>query len=51
MWAPEHIEVHFLVYYIALTILKLLQLATSLPCGRIREEITAMSGINLDANW
>lgn len=44
-------EAHFLVCYVALVILRLLQLATGLPCGRIREEIAAMSGTNVDANW
>ena len=51
VWTPEHIEAHFLVCYIALVILRLLQLATGLPCSRIREEIAAMSGTNVDANW
>lgn len=51
VWTPDHIEAHFLVCYIALVILRLLQLATGLPCGRIREEIAAMSGTNVDANW
>ena len=48
---PDHIEAHFLVCYVALVILRLLQLATGLPCSRIREEIAAMSGTNVDANW
>ena len=51
VWTPDHIEAHFLVCYIALVILRLLQLATGLPCSRIREEIAAMSGTNVDANW
>ena len=51
VWTPDHIEAHFLVCYIALVILRLLQLATGLPCGRIRGEIAAMSGTNMDANW
>ena len=51
VWTPEHIEAHLLVCYIALVILRLLQLATGLPCSRIREEIAAMSGTNVDANW
>ena len=51
VWTPDHIEAHFLVCYIALVILRLLQLATGLPCGRIREEMAAMSGTNMDANW
>ena len=51
VWTPDHIEAHFLVCYIALVILRLLQLATGLPCSRIREEIASMSGTNVDANW
>ena len=51
VWTPDHIEAHFLVCYIALVILRLLQLATGLPCSRIREEIASMNGINMDANW
>ena len=51
VWTPRHIEAHLLVCYVALTILRLLQRATGLPCGRIREEIAAMSGTNVDANW
>ena len=51
VWKPEHVEAHFLVCYAALVILRLLQLATGLPCSRIREEISAMSGVNFDANW
>ena len=48
---PDHIEAHFLVCYVALVVLRLLQLATGLPCSRIREEIAAMNGVNFDANW
>ena len=48
---PDHVEAHLLVCYVALTILRLLQLATGLPCPRIREEMAAMSGTNVDANW
>ena len=51
VWTPDHIEAHFLICYIALVILRLLQLATGLPCSRIREEIAAMNGVNVDANW
>ena len=36
---------------ITLAILRLLQLAYALPCPRIHEEIAAMSGTNVDANW
>jgi transposase len=51
VWTPEHIEAHFLTCYIALVILRLLQLATGLPCSRIREEIASMNCVNVDANW
>ena len=51
VWTPKHIEAHFLVCYIALVILRLLQLATGLSCSQIRNEIAAMNGINMDANW
>ena len=51
VWTPEHIEAHFLTCYIALVILRLLQLASGLPCSRIREEIAAMACVNVDANW
>ena len=51
VWTPEHVEAHFLTCYIALVVLRLLQLATGLPCPRIREEIAAMNGVNFDANW
>ena len=51
VWTPEHIEAHFLTCYVALVILRLLQLASGLPCSRIREEIAAMNCVNVDANW
>jgi transposase len=51
VWTPDHIEAHFLVCYIALVVLRLLQLATGLPCSRICDEIAAMNGVNFDANW
>ena len=51
VWTPEHIEAHFLTCYIALVILRLLQLASGLPCSRIREEVAAMNCVNVDANW
>jgi len=51
VWTPPHVEAHFLTCYIALVILRLLQLASGLPCSRIREEIAAMGCVNVDANW
>ena len=51
VWTPSHIEAHFLTCYIALVILRLLQLATGLHPSVIRREMAAMSGTNVDANW
>jgi hypothetical protein len=47
----DHIEAHFLTCYIALVILRLLQCTSGLGCDCIREQIAAMSGTNMDANW
>lgn len=47
----KHIEAHFLTCYIALVILRLLQLKTGLTCAQIQEEMAAMNGTNVDANW
>lgn len=47
----KHIEAHFLTCYISLVILRLLQLKTGLGCAQIQEEIAAMNGTNIDANW
>ena len=51
VWTPESIEAHFLTCYIALVILRLLQLSTGLAPSVIRGEMAAMSGTNVDANW
>lgn len=51
VWTPAHIEAHFLTCYIALVILRLLQLATGLSPSAIRGEIAAMNCTNVDANW
>ncbi len=51
VWTPKHIEAHFLTCYVALVILRLLQLASGLPCSRIRKEIASMNCVNVDANW
>lgn len=48
---PEHIEAHFLVCYIALAILRILQQATGLPCPAIRSEMIEMEGVNFETNW
>ena len=47
----KHIEAHFLTCYISLVILRLLQLKTGLTCAQIQEELAAMNGTNVDANW
>jgi hypothetical protein len=47
----DHIEAHFLTCYIALVILRLLQLSTGLSCAAIKNEISAMNGTNIAANW
>lgn len=47
----KHIKAHFLTCYISLVILHLLQYASGLLVSRICEEISAMSGVNVDANW
>ena len=51
VWTPQHIEAHFLICYIALVILRLLQVTSKIPCSVIREEIAAMSGTNVESNW
>ena len=51
VWTRPRIEAHFLVCYVALTILRLLQRATGVPAARVREELAAMSCSALDANW
>lgn len=51
VWTPQHIEAHFLICYIALTILRLLQYTTGLSPSTIKDELYAMWGINMDANW
>lgn len=51
VWAPKHVEAHFLTCYVALAILRLLQVASGLPCSRIREEVASMTCVNVDANW
>lgn len=51
MRTPEHIGAHFLVCYVALVALRLLQLLTGLPCGRIGDELAQLTWTSLDANW
>ena len=47
----DHIEAHFLTCYIALVILRLLQLETGLNATVIAKEISAMNCVNINANW
>lgn len=49
----KHLEAHFLICYIALTILRLLQLDTGKKhsAEAISNEIAAMSGTHLQDNW
>jgi hypothetical protein len=53
VWTPEHIEAHFLVCYLSLLILRLIQqdfdFAHSAAC--ILSELKAMSGSHLEGNW
>lgn len=53
VWTPEHIEAHFLTCYIALTILRLLQLDTDFKysAASIIEEISSMAGSREEDNW
>ncbi len=51
VWTPKHIEAHFLICFIALTILRLLQLQSGLCCSKIKEEIDHLKCVNVDANW
>jgi hypothetical protein len=51
VWTRPRIAAHFLVCYVALAILRLLQRATGVPAARVRGELAAMSCSALDANW
>lgn len=50
---PEHIESHFLTCYVALCILRILQLkcGNRYSAGEIADELSLMSGTNFDENW
>ena len=52
-WTEDQIEAHFLVCFIALTILRLIQSDTSFThsAASIREEMQAMTGTAEDGNW
>lgn len=49
----EHIEAHFLTCYVALCVLRLLQLRTGnrYSAGAIATELAQMCGSNVDGNW
>lgn len=50
---PEHIKAHFLTCYIALCILRILQLKANnaYSAGTVAGELAKMCGTNIDANW
>lgn len=50
---PEHIKAHFLTCYIALCILRILQLKANnaYSAGTVAGELAKMCGTNVDANW
>lgn len=50
---PKHIEAHFLICYIALTIIRLIQVDTNyeFSAQTILDEIAAMNGVHLEGNW
>ena len=52
MWTREHIEAHFLTCYVALCVLRLLQLRTGnrYSAGAIATELGKMSDSNVDGN-
>jgi hypothetical protein len=53
VWAPEHIVAHFLICYIALTILRLIQYDTgyAYSAEAIAEELRQLNGVHLEGNW
>ena len=53
VWTKKHIEAHFLICYIALCIVRLIQYGTgfSYSAESIIDEIRAMNGIHLEDNW
>jgi hypothetical protein len=53
VWTPEHITAHFLICYIALSILRLIQYDTgyAYSAEAIAEEIRQMCGVHLEGNW
>jgi transposase len=53
VWTPEHIVAHFLICYIALSILRLIQYDTgyTYSAEAIAGEICQMCGVHLEGNW
>lgn len=53
VWTPEHIQAHFLICYITLTLLRLIQLDIDYKhsAEAIVDEIKAMAGTHLQDNW
>jgi transposase len=53
VWTPEHILAHFLICYITLTIIRLIQYDTHFDYSAeaIAEEIRHMNGVLLEDNW
>ncbi|MDR1572276.1 MAG: IS1634 family transposase [Clostridiales Family XIII bacterium] len=53
VWTPEHIVAHFLICYIALSILRLIQYDTghAYSAEAIASEVRQMCGVHLEGNW
>jgi transposase len=53
VWKPEHIQAHFLTCYIALTIIRLIQVDTNYEFSAqvIIDEIAQLNGVHLEGNW
>ena len=53
VWKPEHIKAHFLTCYIALTIIRLIQVDTNyeFSAQAIIDEIAQLNGVHLEGNW
>lgn len=53
VWTYDHIKAHFLVCYIALVIIRLMQLDTGYrySAGAMISEMAQMNGVHLQGNW
>jgi len=53
VWTDAHIKAHFLICYIALTIVRLIQYDThyAYSVEQIIDEIRSMNGVHLEDNW